>query len=84
MQLIFATIASTLAALGDLLVKAMIWLGRSLAVLLLKFVTEPMGFVVRFKDVVFAGVIMAIVLAEAWDIWRRLIAPLIHANSLTR
>ena len=84
MKLVLVMLASMLAALGKLLASAVTWLGRSLATAIGKLVTEPIGFAVRVKDLLFAGLLIALMFAEAWDIGRRFILPLIHPNFLAR
>ena len=80
MTLILLAVTRLINALESLLLAAAIWFGRVAVSLITKLVHQPIGLAVRVHLVVFGMLLIAFVLAEAWDIGHRFILPLIHLH----
>ena len=84
MNRIVDLIAKTLASAGGLLVRTGLWVGQLIADLTRKLLNKPLDLAVRVHLVVFGILVIAATFAESWDIWHRLIMPLIHSTALKR
>ena len=84
MKIALVAAVNLAAMLGKLLVNALTWFGSGFASLFRKLTTQPIRLAVRVHVVVFAILLIAFTLADAWDKWHRLIVPLIHGGGSLR